>query len=95
MDRSCMQDCPVDCIYEGGRMTYINPDECIDCGACAPNCPREAIYFEPHVPEPLRDYVAINREFFDGIGSPGGSFAVDLRERDHPAVAALPATQKG
>jgi NAD-dependent dihydropyrimidine dehydrogenase PreA subunit len=94
-DRSCMQDCPVDCIYEGNRMTCINPDECIDCGACEPNCPEEAIYFEPHVPEPLRRYVAVNREFFGGIGSPGGSFTVDLSDRDHPVVAALPMTQEG
>ena len=44
MDRSCVDQCPVDCIEQGERMLYINPDECIDCGACEPVCPQEAIY---------------------------------------------------
>ena len=35
-DRACVDECPVDCIYEGGRMLYIQPDECVDCGACEP-----------------------------------------------------------
>ena len=38
-DRACVDECPVDCIYEGGRMLYIQPDECVDCGACEPVCP--------------------------------------------------------
>jgi NAD-dependent dihydropyrimidine dehydrogenase PreA subunit len=45
-DKSCIQECPVDCIYEGGRMLYINPDECVDCGACEPVCPPGAIAYE-------------------------------------------------
>jgi NAD-dependent dihydropyrimidine dehydrogenase PreA subunit len=43
MDRSCVEECPVDCIYEGERKLYINPSECIDCGACEPACPVQAI----------------------------------------------------
>jgi NAD-dependent dihydropyrimidine dehydrogenase PreA subunit len=43
LDRSCIEECPVDCIYEGGRKMYINPSECIDCGACEPVCPVTAI----------------------------------------------------
>ncbi|MDQ4008453.1 MAG: 4Fe-4S binding protein, partial [Actinomycetota bacterium] len=38
-DRSCIEECPVDCIYEGSRKLYIQPGECIDCGACEPVCP--------------------------------------------------------
>ncbi|HXY63187.1 MAG TPA: 4Fe-4S binding protein, partial [Mycobacterium sp.] len=38
MDKSCVQECPVDCIYEGARALYINPDECVDCGACKSAC---------------------------------------------------------
>ena len=38
-DRACVDECPVDCIYEGPRMLYIQPDECVDCGACEPVCP--------------------------------------------------------
>ena len=52
-DRACVDECPVDCIYEGARMLYIHPDECVDCGACEPVCPVEAIY-EDDLPEPLR-----------------------------------------
>jgi len=39
LDRACVEECPVDCIYEGERMLYIHPDECVDCGACEPVCP--------------------------------------------------------
>jgi NAD-dependent dihydropyrimidine dehydrogenase PreA subunit len=45
-DRACLDVCPVDCIYVGGRKSYINPSECIDCGACEPECPVEAIYVD-------------------------------------------------
>ena len=41
--RTCVEECPVDCIYEGQRSLYIHPDECVDCGACEPVCPVEAI----------------------------------------------------
>ena len=50
MDKACIEECPVDCIYEGERMLYIHPDECVDCGACEPVCPVEAIYYEDDVP---------------------------------------------
>ena len=55
-DKSCIEECPVDCIYEGERMLYIQPDECVDCGACEPVCPVEAIYYEDDVPENFKDY---------------------------------------
>ena len=42
-DRTCVEVCPVECIYEGGRKLYINPVECIDCGVCVATCPVEAI----------------------------------------------------
>jgi len=41
---TCVSVCPVDCFYEGPNMLVINPDECIDCGVCVPECPEEAIY---------------------------------------------------
>ncbi|MER7113482.1 ferredoxin [Saccharomonospora azurea] len=90
-DRSCVDECPVDCIYEGERMLYIHPDECVDCGACEPVCPVEAIYFEDDLPEGMEPYLAINTEFFDDLGSPGGAARLDGPvPRDHPLVAALP-----
>ena len=49
-DKACIEECPVDCIYEGERMLYIHPDECVDCGACEPVCPVEAIFYEDDVP---------------------------------------------
>ena len=61
-DRACVEECPVDCIYEGERMLYIQPDECIDCGACEPACPVEAIYHEDNVPEEWHEYIALNAE---------------------------------
>ena len=43
-DASCVDVCPVDCIYEGPDQYYIHPEECIDCGACVPECPVDAIF---------------------------------------------------
>src|SRR5690242_12606720 len=55
-DRACVDECPVDCIYEGNRMLYIHPDECVDCGACEPVCPVEAIFYEDDTPEEWKQY---------------------------------------
>lgn len=88
-DKACVDECPVDCIYEGERSLYIHPDECVDCGACEPVCPVDAICYEADVPERWGEYTRINREFFAGIGSPGGASRTGLRA-DHPAVAELP-----
>ncbi|GAB4109414.1 MAG: ferredoxin family protein [Roseiflexaceae bacterium] len=63
-DASCVAVCPVDCIYEGTDQYYINPDECIDCGACEPECPVEAIFPDDSVPDELQQYIAKNRGFF-------------------------------
>ena len=56
----CVDVCPVDCFTEGVNFLVINPDECIDCGACVPECPTEAIFEETEVPEKWADYVEIN-----------------------------------
>jgi len=69
-DRACVDVCPVDCIYEGERMLYIHPDECIDCGACEPECPVTAIFPEEDVPEQWRDYINLNRAVFEGENPP-------------------------
>ncbi|MQA79922.1 MAG: ferredoxin [Streptosporangiales bacterium] len=90
LDRACIDECPVDCIYEGGRMLYIQPDECIDCGACEPVCPVEAIYYEDDVPDQWSTYTRINAEFFAGIGTPGGSAKIGRIDEDHALVRALP-----
>jgi len=89
-DRGCIDECPVDCIYEGDRMLYIHPDECVDCGACEPVCPVEAIYYEDDVPEEWSQYYTANVEFFKDIGSPGGAAKVGVVNDDHEIIKALP-----
>ena len=73
MDKSCVEQCPVDCIYEGDNMMLIHPDECIDCGACEMTCPVEAIFHEEDVPEKWVSFASVNRDFFQDIGRPGGA----------------------
>src|SRR5690349_12647515 len=89
-DRACIEECPVDCIYEGKRSLYIHPDECVDCGACEPVCPVEAIYYEDDVPEQWADYYNANVEFFNDLGSPGGAAKLGVIDKDHPLIEALP-----
>ncbi|MGW4652213.1 ferredoxin [Kitasatospora sp. NPDC004289] len=94
-DRACIDECPLDCIYEGDRMLYINTDECTDCGACEPVCPVEAIFYEDDTPEEWKHFTAINVEFTDGIGTPGGATRLGPLGYDHPVVAALPPQNAG
>ena len=89
-DRACVDECPVQCIYEGPRSLYIHPDECVDCGACEPVCPTEAIYYEDDLPDDQQEWLDINTRFFDDIGSPGGAARVGVYDKDEPRVAALP-----
>src|SRR5712692_7344583 len=70
-DRSCVDVCPVDCIYEGEDQLYIHPDECIDCGACEPECPVTAIFPEEDVPPQWKPFIAKNRDVFQGDHPPG------------------------
>jgi NAD-dependent dihydropyrimidine dehydrogenase PreA subunit len=72
-DRSCVDECPVDCIYEGKRMLYIHPEECVDCGACEPVCPVEAIFYDDDVPEEWSAFTEANRLALEPLGSPGGA----------------------
>ncbi|MBI4293608.1 MAG: ferredoxin family protein [Betaproteobacteria bacterium] len=58
----CVDVCPVDCFREGPNMLVIDPDECIDCTLCVPECPVEAIFSEDDVPANLREFVALNAE---------------------------------
>jgi ferredoxin len=58
----CVVVCPVECFYEGDKMVYIHPDECIDCEACVPECPVEAIFHEDNLPAEWKDFTALNAE---------------------------------
>jgi ferredoxin len=62
----CVEVCPVDCFHEGPNMLVIHPEECIDCGACVPVCPTNAIFAEEELPEKWKDYLALNAELAAG-----------------------------
>ena len=71
-DTACVDVCPVDCIhprkneegFEAAEMLYIDPDECIDCGACVPACPVEAIFPLDELPEKWKHFIEINAEHY-------------------------------
>ncbi|HTO72730.1 MAG TPA: ferredoxin family protein [Gemmatimonadales bacterium] len=69
-DKACVDVCPVDCIYEGADQLYIHPDECIDCGACEPECPVTAIFPEEDVPADQAASIGKNREVFTSEDPP-------------------------
>jgi NAD-dependent dihydropyrimidine dehydrogenase PreA subunit len=86
-DMSCVEECPVDCIYEGDRKLYINPRECIDCGACEAVCPVDAIVGDKTtgaVPDEAWEHKQDNAVFFSvplpgratPLGNPGGAAKV-------------------
>ncbi len=58
----CVEVCPVDCFHEGPNMLVIDPDECIDCTLCEPECPVEAIMADEDVPEEMQEIIALNEE---------------------------------
>nr|WP_314142786.1 ferredoxin [uncultured Rhodococcus sp.] len=101
-DRACMDECPVDCIYEGDRKLYINPAECIECGNCEPACPVNAIFPDrsPAIDQEL--HTADNAAFFETIltrrseplGNPGGAGSVGRIGVDTAFVEALDITNR-
>jgi NAD-dependent dihydropyrimidine dehydrogenase PreA subunit len=85
MDKSCLEECPVDCIYEGERKLYINPAECIDCGACEPVCPQSAIFLDWRAPAEVAGFALDNKRFFAEplpgraapLGNPGSGSSIN------------------
>ncbi len=68
---SCAVVCPVDCFYQGPNVLVIHPDECIDCGACEPECPVNAIYPEDDVPQDQSAWIQLNAKYapeWQGLG---------------------------
>jgi len=88
-DKACIEECPVDCIYEGARMNYIHPDECVDCGACEPVCPVAASYYEDERPDQWSAYTQINTDYFAERGSAGGASKVGITENEPVALKDL------
>lgn len=66
-DKACVEVCPVDCIHgdDADPQLYINPQECIDCGACEPECPVEAIFEESALPAEWKPFTEINAKYFE------------------------------
>jgi len=58
----CVEVCPVDCFHEGPNFLVIDPDECIDCALCEPECPAEAIFSDEDLPENQKDFLEINAQ---------------------------------
>ena len=87
----------MDCIYEGARSLYINPDECVDCGACKLVCEVGAIYYENDLPEDEQQHLADNAAFFTEVlpgrdatlSCPGGAAQLGPVGVDTPLVAAM------
>ncbi len=94
-DGVCVDVCPVDCIYEGGRMFYIQPDECIDCAICVSVCPVDAIWHDQELSGDVAAFTGANAEFFQervtGWGRPGGAGDMYRTSLDHPLIAGWPA----
>jgi NAD-dependent dihydropyrimidine dehydrogenase PreA subunit len=96
-DRACLDVCPVDCIYVGERKSYINANECIDCGACEPECPVDAIFVDRtgRKDEQKAIFISDSIAFFAKplpgreapIGDPGGAATVGEIGVDTPMVA--------
>ena len=74
----CVEVCPVDCFYVGANMLVIHPDECIDCGACIPECPVDAIFADTDVPEEEEHWIERNAE---------ESVDAEIAEGDSPVLA--------
>ncbi|ALV41900.1 ferredoxin [Pseudarthrobacter sulfonivorans] len=89
-DKSCIQVCPVDCLFEGNRMMYINSDQCINCGACEPACPVSAIRFDDELEGDDEKFLELNELFFEEAKPPKGGRKLGRIDHDVEYVAQLP-----
>jgi ferredoxin len=76
----CVTVCPTECFYQDESMLYIDPQECIDCGACVAECPVEAIFAESDVPTKWAEFVRLNAERAAALKESGGH----ITERQEP-----------
>jgi ferredoxin len=98
VDQACVEVCPVDCIYAyGGEDTeefpnqlYIDPEECINCGVCEPECPWEAIFEDEQVPEVFEEDIALNARIVESKGD----FSVpEVEEKTKPTPEQIEANK--
>ncbi len=76
----CVEVCPVDCFHEGGNMLVIDPEECIDCSLCVPECPVNAIYADDDVPADQQHFIELNADLAE-------KWPVIVEKKDAPADA--------
>jgi ferredoxin len=80
----CCVVCPKDCFYQDEKMLYIDPDTCIDCDACVPECPVEAIFAEADVPEESKSYIQLNAERATALKESGGPITAKQNPLEGP-----------
>ncbi len=88
LDLSCVSVCPVDCIhYEEGvdRKLFIDPDECIDCGACEPECPVNAIFEASAVPPEWQEFIELDKRWSTGTDDDKNAVRARIDEIQPPA----------
>ncbi|HMF16466.1 MAG TPA: ferredoxin family protein [Gemmataceae bacterium] len=81
----CVTVCPVDCFYQDDMQLWIHPDECIDCEACVPVCPVEAIFAETNVPAHWTNYVGLNADKAAALKQSGGNITDRQDPKQGPA----------
>ena len=88
-DKSCIDVCPVSCIYvesdDLDRKLYIHPDECIDCGACEPECPVTAIFEESAVPDEWKEFIELDKRWSNGTAEDKTAVRARINEIQPPA----------
>jgi NAD-dependent dihydropyrimidine dehydrogenase PreA subunit len=88
-DKSCIDVCPVSCIYiesdDLDRKLYIHPDECIDCGACEPECPVTAIFEESAVPAEWAEFIELDKQWTTGGDAEKNAVRARINEIQPPA----------
>ncbi len=80
----CVVVCPCDCFYQDNLQLYIDPEECIDCGACVPECPVEAIFRETDIPSPWVQFTQLNAERVTALKRSGGQITEKQEPRQGP-----------
>jgi ferredoxin len=80
----CVTVCPMDCFYQDESMLYIDPDTCIDCGACVPECPVEAIFAEQEVPARWAQFVQLNADRIGLLKNSGGHITEKQEPKEGP-----------
>ena len=83
-DKSCVDVCPVDCIHEANRILVIDPEECIDCGACEPECPVNAIFEASAVPPEWHEFIELDKRWTTGTEDDKNAVRARINEIQPP-----------